>query len=65
MISVAPSALPSGFTGGEEAPGNESSCLLSQLPLAMLSLALSSLGRKLLLSRVLVILGLQPQEGWP
>lgn len=38
---------------------------LSQLPLATLSLALSPLGRKLLLSRVLMVLGLQAQEGWP
>lgn len=34
-------------------------------PLATLSLALSPLGRKLLLSRVLMVLGLQPQEDWP
>lgn len=67
MIPIAPQFCLLDSHGDRAAPGNERSWAFAQPASsshALLS-SVSPLGRKLLLSRVLMVLGLQAQEGWP
>lgn len=67
VIPIAPQFCLLDSHGDRAAPGNERSWAFAQ-PASSSHALLSSVspfGRKLLLSRVLMVLGLQAQEGWP